>query len=513
MVLDNEIRSQLTPYLELLENDIELQLSAEADAISLQMRDFVDELAAMSPKISVTRATLPRTPSFRILRSGVAESGITFAGIPLGHEFSSLVLALLQVSGRPPKVQPQLIERIKRIPGIHQFESYISLSCHNCPEIVQALNLLSVLNPNITHTMVDGAAFQSEVDSKSILAVPTIHHNGEYWNSGRMTLEEILAQLAPPDQQDALIEKDPFDVLVVGGGPAGASAAIYAARKGIRTGLIAERFGGQVKDTLGIENYIGLKYTEGPKLAAGLEEHIGEYDVDLIKAQRTKRLSSQRVNGFIELELENGSVLKSKSVILATGARWRTIGVPGELEFKNKGVAYCPHCDGPVFKGKRVAVIGGGNSGVEAAIDLAGLAAHVTVLEFLPELKADRVLQERLRSLPNVSIVTNAQTDEITGTTRVNGLRYTDRNSGEKRQLDLEGVFVLIGLAPNTDWLSDAVERNRHGEVVVDSRGATSVPGIFAAGDCTDSPYKQIVISLGSGATAALGAFDYLIRN
>lgn len=512
MLLDLEIKNQLSQYLQLLEDDILLKVSTGSDAVSSDMTALVNEIASLSSKIKVETEALPRTPSFSVTRAN-HDNGVVFAGIPLGHEFTSLVLALLQVSGYPPKVEPYIIDQIKAIQGTYHFESYISLSCHNCPEIVQALNLMSILNPGITHTMVDGAAFTSEVEQKNIMAVPTIYLNGEYFNSGRMSLEDILAQLSPAPTAASLASlenKDPFDVLVVGGGPAGASAAIYAARKGIRTGIIAEQFGGQVKETLGIENFIGIKYTEGPKLAASLEEHVKEYDIDIIKAQRTKRLTRKEL---IEVELESGAVLKSKSVILATGARWRNVNVPGEQEFKNKGVAYCPHCDGPIFKGKRVAVIGGGNSGVEAAIDLAGIAGHVTVLEFMPELKADQVLQRRLYSLSNVTILKNVQTQEITGTNKVNGLTYLDRATGASHQLALEGVFVQIGLVPNTDWLGDTVERNRLGEIVVDGRGTTNLAGVFAAGDCTNSLYKQIIISMGSGATAALGAFDYLIRN
>jgi len=512
MLLDLEIKNQLSQYLQLLENDILLKVNTGSDAVSSDMTALVNEIASLSSKIKVETEVLPRTPSFSVTRAN-HDNGVVFAGIPLGHEFTSLVLALLQVSGYPPKVEPYIIDQIKAIQGTYHFESYISLSCHNCPEIVQALNLMSILNPGITHTMVDGAAFTSEVEEKNIMAVPTIYLNGEYFNSGRMSLEDILAQLSPAPTAASLASlegKDPFDVLVVGGGPAGVSAAIYAARKGIRTGIIAEQFGGQVKETLGIENFIGIKYTEGPKLAASLEEHVNEYDIDIIKAQRTKRLTRKEL---IEVELESGAVLKSKSVILATGARWRNVNVPGEQEFKNKGVAYCPHCDGPIFKGKRVAVIGGGNSGVEAAIDLAGIAGHVTVLEFMPELKADQVLQRRLHSLSNVTVLKNVQTKEITGTNKVNGLTYLDRATGASHQLALEGVFVQIGLVPNTDWLGDTVERNRLGEIVVDERGTTNLAGVFAAGDCTNSPYKQIIISMGSGATAALGAFDYLIRS
>ncbi|AHX16679.1 alkyl hydroperoxide reductase subunit F [Bacillus cereus] len=508
MILDADIKTQLSQYLQLMENDILLKVSAGDDNVSKDMLALVDELATMSSKITVEKVELERTPSFSVNRPS-EDTGVVFAGIPLGHEFTSLVLALLQVSGRAPKVEQKLIDQIKNIQGEYHFESYISLSCHNCPDVVQALNVMSVLNPGITHTMIDGAAFKEEVESKDIMAVPTVYLNGESFGSGRMTLEEILAKMGNGPDASELSDKDPYDVLVVGGGPAGASAAIYAARKGIRTGIVAERFGGQVMDTMGIENFISVKKTEGPKLVASLEEHVKEYDIDVMNLQRAKRLEKKEL---IEVELENGAILKSKSVIVSTGARWRNVGVPGEAEFKNKGVAYCPHCDGPLFTGKDVAVIGGGNSGIEAAIDLAGIVKHVTVLEFMPELKADAVLQERLNSLPNVTVLKNVQTKEITGTDKVNGISYIDRETEEVHHVELQGVFVQIGLVPNTDWLGETVERVR-GEIVTDKHGATNVPGVFAAGDCTNNPYKQIIISMGSGANAALGAFDYLIRN
>ncbi|ABY41590.1 alkyl hydroperoxide reductase subunit F [Bacillus mycoides] len=508
MILDADIKTQLSQYLQLMENDILLKVSAGDDNVSKDMLSLVDELATMSSKITVEKVELERTPSFSVNRPG-EETGVVFAGIPLGHEFTSLVLALLQVSGRAPKVEQKLIDQIKNIQGEYHFESYISLSCHNCPDVVQALNVMSVLNSGITHTMIDGAAFKEEVESKDIMAVPTVYLNGESFGSGRMTLEEILAKMGNGPDASELSDKDPYDVLVVGGGPAGASAAIYAARKGIRTGIVAERFGGQVMDTMGIENFISVKRTEGPKLVASLEEHVKEYNIDVMNLQRAKRLEKKEL---IEVELENGAILKSKSVIVSTGARWRNVGVPGEAEFKNKGVAYCPHCDGPLFIGKDVAVIGGGNSGIEAAIDLAGIVKHVTVLEFMPELKADAVLQERLNSLPNVTVLKNVQTKEITGTDKVNGISYIDRETEEVHHVELQGVFVQIGLVPNTDWLGETVERVR-GEIVTDKHGATNVPGVFGAGDCTNNPYKQIIISMGSGANAALGAFDYLIRN
>lgn len=509
MALDQDIKSQLEQYLQLLEGDIVLKVSAGSDDASAEMLSLVEELAGMSSRITVEKTQLSRTPSFSVNRVG-EDTGVVFAGTPLGHEFTSLVLALLQVSGRAPKVEQSVIDQIKSIRGEYTFETYISLSCHNCPDVVQALNLMSVLNPGITHTMIDGAVFKEEVESKDIMSVPSVYLNGEFFESGRMTVEEILAKLGTAPDASEFDNKEPFDVLVIGGGPSGASAAIYAARKGIRTGIVAERFGGQVNDTLGIENFISVKYTEGPQLVANIENQVKEYNIDVMKLQRAKRLEKK---DLIEIELENGAVLKSKTVIVSTGARWRNVGVPGEAEFKNKGVAYCPHCDGPLFTGKDVAVVGGGNSGIEAAIDLAGIVKHVTVLEFAPELKADAVLQDRLYSLPNVTVLKNVQTSEITGTDKVDGISYIDRATGETKHVELQGVFVQIGLVPNTDWLADTVERTRMGEIVVDSHGATSVPGVFAAGDCTNSPYKQIIISMGSGATAALGAFDYLIRN
>lgn len=509
MILDTDMKAQLAQYLELMVDDVLLKVSAGSDKVSKDMVALVDELATMSSKIKAEKTELERTPSFSVNRID-EDTGITFAGVPLGHEFTSLVLALLQVSGRAPKIDQEVIDQIKNLEGTYHFDSYISLSCQNCPEVVQALNVMSVLNPNVTHTMIDGAAFKEEVESKNIMAVPTVYLNGEEFGGGRMTVEEILAKLGSGVDASELENKDPFDVLVVGGGPGGASAAIYAARKGIRTGIVAERFGGQILDTATIENFISVNRTEGPKLAASLEEHVKDYDIDVMNLQRATRLEKK---DYVELELENGAVLKSKSVILATGARWRKVGIPGEDEFRNKGVAYCPHCDGPLFEGKRVAVIGGGNSGVEAAIDLAGLVEEVTVLEYASELKADSVLQERLENLPNVTVVKNAQTTEITGSDSVNGITYLDRSTDTEQHIELEGVFVQIGLVPNTDWLGDTVERNKFGEIVIDGTGATNVPGVFAAGDCTDAAFKQIIISMGAGATASLSAFDHLIRN
>ena len=498
MALDAQIKQQLEQYLALMEGNVVIKVSAGDNA---EMTNLVNEIASMSNKITVEQTTLARTPSFQI------GERVTFAGVPMGHEFTSLIMALLQVSGRKPKVDDKIIDQIKNIRGEYNFTTYISLSCHNCPDVVQALNIMSVLNPGIKHTMVDGAEYKYEVESKNIMAVPFVELNGEAFGSGRMTLEEILAKMGSQADVSNIDGKE-YDVLVIGGGPAGASAAIYAARKGIRTGIVAERFGGQVMDTMGIENLIGTKYTEGPKLVAQLEEHVKEYEVDVHNLQRAKSITRK---DLIEVELESGAKLKSKTVIISTGARWRNLGVPGESEFKNKGVAYCPHCDGPLFKGKHVAVIGGGNSGVEAAIDLAGIVGHVTVFEFMPELKADAVLQKRLLSLPNVTVHKNVQVKEITGTDKVNGITYVDRATNEQQQLELQGVFVQIGLVPNTEFVD--VEKDRFGQIVVNGHNATNMPGVFAAGDCTNAAYKQIIISMGSGANAALGAFDYLIRN
>lgn len=508
MALDKEIKEQLKQYLALLESDVVFSAQLGSDEQSQKVRDFLEEITDMSPRLSIKEVALTRTPSFTIDKPNEV-SGVAFAGLPLGHEFTSFILALLQVSGRPPKIDEKLADRIKKINKKLHFETYVSLTCHNCPDVVQALNILAVLNPNISHTMIEGGMFKDEVETKGIMAVPTVYLDGEEFASGRQTVEQLLEKIAGPSGKEEFEDKGIFDVLVVGGGPAGGSAAIYAARKGIKTGMVVETFGGQVVETLGIENLIGTPYTEGPKLMAQVEDHVNQYKVDVMKGQRAKDI---RKNEFVEVELENGAVLKAKTAVLATGARWRNINVPGEKEFKNKGVAYCPHCDGPLFAGKDVAVVGGGNSGIEAAIDLAGMAKHVFVVEFLPELKADKVLQDRLKTLDNVTVITNAATKEIFGESHVEGLRYVDRDSNEETTLAVEGAFILIGLMPNTEWLQDRIELNERHEIIVDGHGKTNLEGVYAAGDCTNSAYKQIIISMGSGATAALGAFDYLIR-
>ena len=518
-MLDASIKEQLNAYMDKLQQPIELVAAYDDSDKSQELKQLLDELEPMSDKISLRteESEQVRRPSFAINRVG-SDIGVRFAGIPMGHEFTSLVLALLQVGGHPPKASEDVIEQVKNLDGDFEFETYFSLSCQNCPDVVQALNLMSVLNPRIKHTAIDGALFQDEVEQREVMAVPSVYLNGKPFGQGRMTLEQIIAKVdtgAEARDADKLKQKDPFEVLVIGGGPAGSSAAIYAARKGISTGIAAERFGGQVADTMGIENLISVPYTEGPKLVAAMEQHVKEYDVDIMNLQRAEKLiPAARKGGYHEVRLANGASLKSRTLVLSTGARWRQMGVPGEEEYRNKGVAYCPHCDGPLFKGKRVAVIGGGNSGVEAAIDLAGIVGHVTLIEFGAAMRADDVLQKKLRSLKNVEIITSGQTTEITGENgKVNGLQYTDRTTGESHHVSLEGVFVQIGLVPNTEWLKGDIELSQHGEIIVDERGETSIPGVFAAGDVTTVPYKQIVISMGEGSKAALSAFDFLIRN
>jgi alkyl hydroperoxide reductase subunit F len=515
-MLDANLKTQLKTYLGRLILPIEITASLDDSDKSREMQGLLVEIAELSPLITLRelRDDAERKPSFAINRVG-GDVGIRFAGIPLGHEFTSLVLALLQAGGHPPKVEPEVIEQIRAIEGDFLFETYISLSCHNCPEVVQAFNLMAVLNPRIRHVMVDGALFQDEVAERQIMAVPTVFLNGQHFGQGRMELAELLAKIdtgAVAREAAKIAKKDAFDVLVVGGGPAGAAAAIYAARKGIRTGLVAERFGGQVMDTMAIENFISVPATDGPKLAAGLEAHVKDYEVDVMNLQRARALVPTD-EGYT-VELESGASLSARSVVIATGARWREMKVPGEREYRGRGVAYCPHCDGPLFKGKRVAVIGGGNSGVEAAIDLAGIVGHVTLIEFDTKLRADEVLQRKLRSLGNVKIILNAQTTEVRGDgQRVVGLSYTDRASGASHPVELAGVFVQIGLLPNTDWLKGTLALSKFGEIEIDARCHTSLPGVFAAGDATTVPYKQIVIAMGEGSKAALSAFDHLIRS
>ena len=517
-MLDEATKAQLKSYLERATTPIEIVASLDDSEASSQMQSLLKDVAESSALVTVTesRADNLRKPSFSVNRPS-ENTGPRFAGLPMGHEFTSLILALLQTGSYPPKVEPDMLEQIRALDGDFDFEVYVSLSCHSCPDVVQALNLMAIQNPRIRATMIDGSLFQDEVNARQIMAVPTVYLNGTEFNQGRMSLEEILAKIdtSGVEREAKKIDaKEPFDMLMVGGGPAGAAAAVYAARKGIRTGVVSENFGGQTLDTLAIENYISVKETDGPKFALALEQQVRGYDVDIMNMQRAKQivLNTGLDKNLIEIKLESGATLKSKSVVISTGARWKNINVPGEREFKNKGVAYCPHCDGPLFKGKHVAVIGGGNSGVEAAIDLAGVVGHVTLIEYDTALRADAILVRKLHSLPNVTVITNAQTTEITGVEKVNALIYKDRATDALHTVSLEGVFIQIGLVPNTDWLKGVVDLSKHGEIIVDAKGQTSVPGVFAAGDATTVPFKQIIIAAGDGAKAALGAFDHLIR-
>jgi NADH-dependent peroxiredoxin subunit F len=516
-MLDAALKAQLQTHFERIAFPVELVASLDDGEKSREILALLEDIASISPKITVSRdGADARKPSFAINRVGTNVS-IAFAGLPMGHEFNSLILAVLQVGGLPPKESPEVIEQIKALEGDYLFETFFSLSCQNCPEVVQALNVMSVINPNIRHVAIDGGLFQDEAAARKIMAVPTVFLNGEVLAQGRMNVEQLLAKIdkgASARAAEKLKDKAPFDVLVVGGGPAGAAAAIYAARKGVRTGVVAERFGGQVLDTMGIENFISVPHTEGPKLAAALENHVREYGAEVMNLQKAVELIPARdAGGLAQLRLASGATLSARTIVLSPGASWRQMNVPGEEEYRNRGVAYCPHCDGPLFKGKRVAVIGGGNSGVEAAIDLAGLVAHVTLIEFEGQLRADAVLQDKLRSLPNVRIVVSAQTTEVLGDgEKVTGLSFRDRATGATRRVDLAGIFVQIGLVPNTEWLKGALRLSPRGEIEIDARGATSAFGVFAAGDATTTPYKQIVIAIGGGATAALSAFDCLIR-
>jgi len=519
-MLDQNMKAQLKAYLENLKTDVQLVLTLDDSDTAQKLRNLAEDIAALNSKVSVIEdaAASSRAPIMQVINP-TKQTAIGFAGLPMGHEFTSLVLALLHSGGHPMKLEADVIEQIANLEGELNFEVFISLSCQNCPDVVQALNMMAAINPNIKTTMIDGAAFQAEVTERNIMAVPSVYLNGEVFTQGRISLTEILSKVdtgAAKKQAEALKEKAPYEVLVVGGGPAGASAAVYAARKGIRTGVVAERFGGQVMDTMSIENFISVKETQGPKLAAALEEHVKEYDVDIINEQRASNVISaeKTEDGYIHVELESGATLKSRSIILSTGARWRSMNVPGEQEYRNKGVAYCPHCDGPLFKGKKVAVIGGGNSGIEAAIDLAGLVEHVTVLEFADTLRADQVLINKANSIANIEIIKEAQTTEVIGDgTRVTALNYTDRATGAEKQVELAGIFVQIGLVPNSDFLKESdVALSPRGEIEVNVKAETNVPGIFAAGDVTTAPYKQIIIAMGEGSKAGLSAFDHLIR-
>ncbi len=515
-MLDNELLEQLKSHFSGLVGQYVFSVFPSQHASQAELLEMLESLATASPKLQVVQQG-PEVPEvqFDLLKDG-APTGIRFHAVPGGHEFTSLVLAILNADGKGKLPDEGIVRRVKALKGPIELRTYISLSCTNCPDVVQALNVMALLHGDIRHTMVDGGIATDEVTRLGIQAVPTVYSGDKLLHVGKSTFAELLDVIeeafgagdAEVGAQDAV--KKAYDVIVVGGGPAGISAAIYSARKGLKTAVIAQKIGGQVQETLGIENMVSITYTEGPRLAADLEKHLRSYPIDLLEHRRVDRI----INGEVkELRLKGGEILTAGSLILATGAKWRELGIPGEKEYLGRGVAFCPHCDGPFYKGKRVAVIGGGNSGVEAGIDLAGICSHVTLVEFLDVLKADAILVKKLQSLPNVDIVTNVRATEIVGSgATVTGLKMRERSNDEERELSLDGVFVQIGLVPNSGIAKDLLDVNRYGEIVVDARCRTNVPGIYAAGDVTTVPFKQIVIAMGEGAKAALSAFEDRMR-
>jgi alkyl hydroperoxide reductase subunit F len=511
-MLDSELKSQLSEVFQALDSEIRLVYDESDHAAQSELLALIQDLAGCSSFISLSASgkTSP-LPSLTLFR-GATQSGVRFTGVPGGHEFSSLVVAILNLAGKGKMPDEFTRARITRLKGPIRIRTYISLSCENCPDVVQALNLFAILHPDFNHEMIDGGLAQEEVETLGIQGVPSILVGETLLHSGRISMIDLLALLeghfGSEAQDSTPMNQDlgEFDVLVVGGGPAGASAAIYSARKGLSTAIIAEKIGGQVQETKGIENLISVPYTEGPRLTAELSRHLEHYPIRVLEHRKVKSISTDSVKA---IELMSGETLRAKSVIIATGAKWRELGIPGEKEYLGRGVAFCPHCDGPFYKNKIVAVIGGGNSGIEAAIDLAGIAKHVTVFEYQDTLKADQVLVDKLNSLPNTQVITGVRTQAIEGDgQKVHTLVYDHRASGEERRLPLDGVFVQIGLLPNSQFLKGTLELTPMGEIPVDAKGRTSVPGIYAAGDVTTTPFKQIIIAMGEGAKAALTAFE-----
>lgn len=509
-MFDQDLKKQLVSLFENLESSIEFSYFQCDHPDQSQLVEMLSDVTALNSKLSLKVSDEKTSyPQFLILKNG-QQTGIRFNGIPNGHEFSSLVLAVLNSDGKGRMPDEGLAKRISAIKGPIEIKTYVSLTCENCPNVVQALNQMALIHPEFNHTMIDGSYTQDEISKLGIQGVPSVVIQDQLIHSGKISFVDLLSKLESYFGKKELNEEaknlGQFDVVVVGGGPAGASAAIYSARKGLKTAIIAERVGGQVQDTKGIENLISNLYTEGPQLAAQLQKHIQNYQIQLLEHRRVKTISKDMIK---HIELEGGESLHAKSVIIATGAKWRELGIPGEKEYLGRGVAFCPHCDGPYYKGKKVAVIGGGNSGVEAAIDLAGVVREVVLIEFGPQLKADQVLVEKLKSLSNTSIQTNAKTTQIIGDgQKVLGIEFEDRSTQLIQKIDLDGVFVQIGLLPNSQFLKDTVELTKGGEIVVDAKGRTTVPGIYAAGDVTTIPYKQIIIAMGEGAKVALAAFE-----
>lgn len=509
-MLDTALQEQLKTVFAALEHTVELAFDHSDHANQRELVAMLEGLAATSGKVKLRPSGLNSTfPTFRLEYQG-KPTGIRFRGIPGGHEFTSLVLAILNTDGKGKMPDDGMRARIRSLKGPIRIQTYISLTCENCPDVVQALHQMALIHPDFHHEMIDGGYVQEEVTTLGIQGVPSVVVDSKMIHSGRIHFLDLLAKLEEvfgtkkSESTSAERHLGHFDVIVAGGGPAGVSAAIYTARKGLKTALLAERMGGQVKDTKGIENLISVIYTEGPQLAEQLHQHLAAYPVKLFDQRRIQRLGKDK-----KILLEGGETISAEAVILATGAKWRELGVPGEKEYIGRGVAYCPHCDGPFYKGKKIAVIGGGNSGVEAAIDLAGIVGSVVLFEYNSELKADKVLVDKLLSLPNTSVVLNARTKELRGDgQKIVALTYEDRSTKSDLQVDIEGVFIQIGLLPNSSYARDALELTKFGEIVVDAKGRTNVPGIYAAGDVTTTPYKQIVIAMGEGAKVALAVFE-----
>lgn len=516
-MLSNDIISALKGYTANMQKSVVLVLQTGEHSKRNELLEFLNGVASSSEKIIIeerdTHSRLRSSISFFLEVEG-KDTGIQFSGIPSGHEFNSLILSILQSTGTPSKLDDSIQTLVANIKEELHFEVFISLSCHNCPEVVQGLNQFALLNDNISSEMIDGGLFQNVINERDIQGVPSVYLNGELFANGKVdtgTLLNKLMEKFPEAANVAPEEALPLqDVVIIGGGPAGVAAAIYSARKGLNVTIVADRFGGQVKDTMGIENFISVPKTTGPELTKSMLQHLNEYEVTL---KEHLSVSSVEQGEIKKLVLTNGETIDTKTIIIATGARWRELGVPGEKENIGNGVAYCPHCDGPFFKGKDVAVIGGGNSGIEAALDLAGIVKSVNVFEFMPDLKADQVLINQAMKRDNIAIHKNVMTKQIIATDgKVNAIEFQDRDTEEVKQLDLHGVFVQIGLIPNSGFLKGVVELSQYGEVLINENCQTSEPGIFAAGDVTTVPYKQIVISMGEGSKASLSAFEYLLK-
>lgn len=516
-MLTQDILKALKTYTANMQNPITFVVQSGEHSKRSELMSFLSDIAGVSEQISVEERTtdgLLRSPVSFLIEADGQDTGVRFSGIPSGHEFNSLVLAILQASGTAIKLDESLKQIIANIKEALHFEVFISLSCHNCPDVVQALNQFALINPNITTEMIDGGVFPQIIEGRDIQGVPSVYLNGALFANGKVDAAQLIDKLLSRDPGLKQVKQSALpvqDVTVIGGGPGGVSAAIYSARKGLKVTLIAEKFGGQVKETMGIENLISVSKTTGPELAGALQNHLQDYDITLKEHVRVEAIEKGELK---TLTLSSGEQIKTRTLIIATGARWRELGVPGEKENTGNGVAYCPHCDGPFFKGKDVAVIGGGNSGIEAALDLAGIVKSVTVFEFMPELKADQVLVDQAQARDNITIHKNVATKQIIAADgKVSSIEYQDRASGEVMTQNLDGVFVQIGLVPNSQFVKEVVEVNAFGEIVIDEKGRTSEAGIFACGDVTTVPYKQIIISMGEGAKASLAAFEYLLAN